>query len=168
MLKLGEINDRIVLYIKVGDDENWYNELPTSNWLIIPIADEKNIKGFTKLAEKCIEKNLIYMCGLGKCCEVFDDIFDEVDLVKKILNNENTDAAEAFEDSPITTWHNNFAEGFWFAVTVANYSDKIINKVVCVDFTSKGVKNYLAALLVKLHQGWLPSSEESKQPEYDS
>jgi hypothetical protein len=167
MQHLGEINGRQVLYLKVDGNENWFDELPTENWLVLPIGDDQNIQAYFKLADKCIDKKVVYVCTLGQCCELIHDIFDEEIVGKKISNGESVESEDEFENSPMTTWDYNFASGFWFAVTSAYDGDKLIDKVVCIDYTS-GVKNFLIELLNKFHQEWLPSDDAVQLPKYDN
>lgn len=53
----------------------------------------------------------------------------------------------------MTTAHKNFGEGFWFAAVVASDDWVEINKVVCLDFTTRKVENYLTELLQKIKEG---------------
>jgi hypothetical protein len=168
MERLGEINDRQVFYIKVTDDDNWFDKLPSQDWLAIPIGDKKAIQIYSKLADNCYDRKLVYMCALGQSSELIHDIFDETKYTKKIERGESIDSRDDFEDTAITTWHKNFDEGFWFALNAAFDGDKLIDKVVCIDYTTSGVKNYLVELLDKFHQKWLPSEEEILMPKYDS
>lgn len=166
MQYLGKINGRHVFYIRPDDGEIWFDDLPTENWLALSIGDDPNIQSFSQLADKCIDKNALYMCSLGQSCELIHDIFDSVIVGKKIANGESVESTDDFENSPLTTWHHNFDEGFWFALNAAHDEYKIIDKVVCIDYT-RGVKNYLIELLNKLHQEWLPSDNEIQLPIYD-
>jgi hypothetical protein len=68
----------------------------------------------------------------------------------------------------MTTYHNNFSEGFWFSITSAHHGTKTIDKIVCVDFTRKGVKRHLSNLIGKVNKSWLPSDEENEEPIYDN
>ena len=162
---LGETNNRKIFYIKAEKEDNWMNVLPTSNWLAIPIVDEENIPAFTLLAEKCIARNVVYVCALGRCSEKFHDIFDEMVVLLKVRNNENIQEDD-FENAPMTIWDYNFDQGFWFAVTIATDENRLIDKVVCIDYT-KGVKNYLIETLHKINQNWLPAEDKILLPKYD-
>src|SRR4051812_48525507 len=113
MQPLGERNDRQVFYLKVNGSENWLDELPDENWLALPIGDEKNIQAYTRLADKCIDKKVVYMCAIGQSSELIHDIFDEMVVGKKILNGESVESEDDFENSPMTTWDNDFDNGFW-------------------------------------------------------
>ena len=60
----------------------------------------------------------------------------------------------------MTTSHEDFDEGFWFAATTAFSEFGDIEKVVCVDFTDKNVKFDLQELITKIDEGWLPDDDD--------
>ncbi len=169
MQRLGEINDRQVFYLKVNEDEKWFTELPNDNWLVLPICGENgNVKSYHSLADKTIDNKVLFACAVGKESELIHDIFDQYIVSKKLLNGESIESPDDFEDSPMTTADNNLDEGFWFALYSAFHGTKEINKVVCIDYTIRGVKNHLIDLLKRFHQGWIPSEDEVQLPKYDS
>ncbi|MDO6434471.1 hypothetical protein Q4E93_27920 [Flavitalea sp. BT771] len=95
-------------------------------------------------------------------------IFDEEIVNRAIQEETQTGKPYDYELSPITTSHNNFSEGFWFATTVACDSYKDIDTAVCIDLTTKGVKDHLTELIIKINNNWLPSDEPFKDPVYDN
>lgn len=165
---LGVSCERQLFYINVNTNTNWAESLPTQNWLVFAIGDEKDIDAYSTLSDVCIEKNVAYVCSAGKYCELIHDIFDETIVWKKIQNGESVDSMDDFENSPMTTWDNHFSEGFWFAITTAYDEHFIIDTIVCIDYTTKGVKQHLITLIEKINSGWLPSDEEFEEPVYDS
>ncbi|MFB6320857.1 hypothetical protein, partial [Saccharicrinis sp. FJH54] len=66
------------------------------------------------------------------------------------------DNPDDFETEPMTTWHNDFNEGVWFAITNAFVDYKEINKIVCLDLTNLGERNRLIDIILKIKTGWLP------------
>jgi hypothetical protein len=75
---------------------------------------------------------------------------------RKIEMGESVHDHIAFDDVPMTTWHGDFEEGFWFAAMVA-YDETIpISVVVCLNLTVNCCKGYLANLIDKITIGWLP------------
>ncbi len=60
----------------------------------------------------------------------------------------------------MTTWHDDFKEGVWFALTVAYDDYKEINAVVCIDMTEQGEKERIGSLLEAINNGWLPSDRD--------
>jgi hypothetical protein len=149
-------------------DPDWLDNLPTENWLVFPIGNDKDLEGYSKFADKCIDNNVLYVCAAGQNGEFIHDIFDELIVWKKIEKDEGVDTQDDFENAPMTTWHNNFSEGFWFAILAAHHGRKDINKVVCVDFTTKGVKQHLTNLIDKINNSWLPSDDENEDALYDN
>ena len=157
MEKLGQANNRQVYYLSVVNRANWAGLLPSDTWLAIPIADNKDKRLIGEIAHACLENKVTYICSLGKECEWVHDWFDEAILLRRIKLGLPISLPDDFEYEPMTTWHNNFNQGFWFALTSA-YDDYIeIDKVVCLDLTKTGYKEQLTNLLSKINKGWLPS-----------
>jgi hypothetical protein len=96
-----------------------------------------------------------------------EDIFDEEIVNRAIQDETRTGNPYDYEFSPMTTFHNNFSEGFWFATTFTYDGCKDCDVVVCIDFTTKGVKNHVAELIIKIDNNWLPSDEAFEDPVYD-
>lgn len=168
MIRIGNSNNREIFYINVSTDLDWLNNLPTENWLVFPIGNDKDIEAYSKLADKCTDNNVLYVCSAGQNGEFIHDIFDELIVWKRIEKGESTENPNEFENSPLTTWHNNFSEGIWYAIVSAHHEIKEIHQIVCVDFTTKGVKQHLIHLIEKINNNWLPSDEEHEEPLYDN
>jgi hypothetical protein len=163
----GESNHRQVFYLNIHRDGEWFSKLPDEKWIVFTISDEKDIQLISMIVDKCLNKNVGYICCAGKTCELTHDIFDE-ELVARAIGIENRTGVEYdYEDSPNTTWHNNFSEGFWFSIVSAYDGDKEFNKVVCLDSTVKGVRKHIRNLLAKINSSWLPSDEKFEEPVYD-
>ena len=172
MTKIGELNGRQIFYINVRVDLHWFNELPLSNWLAFTIADTADKELLNDTTKKCLDANVLYTCSAGQLGSDTEDYFDEEIVWRQVQIEERTGKPQDYEISPMTTFHKNFDEGFWFATTVANavaYDKYIpINKVVCIAMTKKGVKKHLIVLLDKIKNGWLPSDNEVEEPTYDT
>ena len=169
MQLLDEINERQIFYIKVYSGEILFDELPINNWLVLPISGEDgNMKSYHLLADNSLNKNVLYACTVGEECELIHDIFDQCIISNKILKGESIESPDDFEDSPMTTWDDNLDEGFWFALYTAFHPTKDINKVVCIDYTKRGLKNHLIDLLKRFHLGWIPSEDEPELLMYDT
>ncbi|MGB4773837.1 MAG: hypothetical protein WBP45_01575 [Daejeonella sp.] len=165
---IGNSNNRKIFYTSIVTDKDWFGNLPTDNWLAFPIGDTKDVEIYSKLADKCIDNDVLYVCAAGQYCELIHDIFDETIVAKQMeKEDESTRSSNDVEDSPMTTWHTNFSEGFWFAIITAYHELKSIDKIVCIDFTTKGVKNHLINLIDKINSHWLPSHEKYEEPIYD-
>lgn len=165
---IGISNERQIFYSNIHSSIDWANNLPKSNWLVFAVGEEKNVQAYSELAERCIANNVVYLCAVGSCCELIHDVFDETVVEMAIRSNRDIESPEDFENSPMTTWHHNFSEGFWFAINTTYRENGLINKVVCVDYTERGVKKHLSELIALINNGWLPSDEEVDEPIYDN
>jgi hypothetical protein len=168
LIQIGKSHDRQIFYTNIWADKNWIDNFPTDNWLVFIIGQDKDIEAYRKLADKAITNNVLYLCATGECCKLIHDTFDETIFAQKIKNAESIDSPDDFENSPMTTWHSNFSEGFWFSISSAHHGTKTIDKIVCVDFTKRGVKRHLTNLIEKINKSWLPSDEENEEPIYDN
>jgi hypothetical protein len=149
-------------------DESCLHKLPMEGSLVFIIGQSKEWKIYSEFAQKCIQNNVLYVCTSGPNCELIHDIFDETIVARKIAKGESVDRQDDFENSPMTTWHHNFSEGFWFAITSAHHDSGTVEKIVCVDFTDKGVKGHFIDLIGMINGSWLPSDEKQQAPIYDA
>ncbi len=107
---------------------------------------------------------MLYVCTVGQECEWAHDWFDETILVNRINKKLPIDSPDDFDEEPMTTWHNDFDEGFWFATTSAypsiNDEYVYVDKVVCLDLTDKPNRQRLTDLIAKINSGWLPADND--------
>jgi hypothetical protein len=165
---LGQINNRRILYINVRSDPNWPDKLPFDTWVVFTIADEQDEALLIDAVPKCLDKQVTYTCSARQLAGLGEHLFDIEIVNRAIAEEDKTGKPHDYETSPLTTMHQNFSEGFWFATTLAFDGYKEINTVVCLDFTTKGVKRHLVELIKKINVGWLPSDKEIEEPIYDS
>jgi hypothetical protein len=156
MQKIGEHYNRLIYYLKINESFSWEDELPVDGWLVIPIGHDKDIDLIKSVSKVCLRKNVNYLCSLGNASEFIHDVFDEVKIQNRIEKGLSVENPEDFEYEPITTWHEDFGEGVWFALTTAYVNYKEINKVVCLDLTNKGEKYKLLSVVDNIKNGWLP------------
>ncbi len=121
MIKIGtaDTTNREIFYLSTHDD-NWTDFLPSQNWLAFLIVEGKNDSLLDKVAYACLSRNVNYVCTVGQECEYAHDWFDETIVARKIELGQSIATMDDFKDSPMTTWHNDFEEGFWFALIPAN------------------------------------------------
>ena len=156
MNTIGFSNNRLIFYFSIQKTKNWIDYLPTENWLVMPICNNKDRDLIDSVAHACIDRNVEYMCAVGKECEWVHDWFDEI-IVERILKiGKYNNAQVDLEKGPMTTWHQEFDEGFWFAINCAFGGDRIINKIICLDLTNIDHKGRLVKLLNKINQSWAP------------
>ena len=168
MERIGKINDREIFYISTKDKSEWLNLIPTEKWVVFTIADKENKEILHESTSQILDKNVTYTCSAGELAGLTEQYFDEEIGWRGVQYEEKTGKEYDYEQSPMTTMHRNFGEGFWFASTLAYDGEKEINKVVCIDFTTRKVKKHLTELVEKINNGWLPSDEEIELAEYDN
>ncbi|TNE81464.1 MAG: hypothetical protein EP332_03485 [Bacteroidetes bacterium] len=161
---IGQIDDRSIYYLSVKSDSNWAVQLPDKDWIVVPICDKRDAKLMEQVAQACLEHKVLYVCALGTECSWVDDYFDETVLANRIKQNLPLSSSDDFDGEPMTTWHHNLDEGFWFAATSAypTLNDEYlpVNKVVCLDLTENSHQQQLTDLAVKINSGWLPPDVE--------
>ena len=147
---------------------DWFDKLPLDNWVVFTIADKQDEDLLTSAVPKCMDKLVAYTCSAGQLAGLGEHLFDIEIVNRAIAEEDKTGKPHDYEASPMTTMHRNFSEGFWYATTLALNGYKESNTVVCLDFTTKGVKQHLLELIEKINTGWLPSDEENEEPFYDN
>ncbi len=81
---------------------------------------------------------MAFVCATGKIGEIFHDTFDEAMVIGDIEN-------EYLPNYHIlTTLHNNFDDGFWFATIVTFGDEQEIKKIVCISIINMLEKSILA------------------------
>lgn len=168
MKRIGKINDREIFYISIRDNSDWLNMLPTENWVAFTIADNEDKEMLRECTIGMLDKNATYTCSAGELASLTEDYFDEEIGWRGVQYEEKTGEKFDYDESPMTSMHRNFSEGFWFSAVVASDGEKEMDKVVCVDFTTRKVKQHLTELIEKINNGWLPSDEEIELVEYDN
>src|SRR4051812_8215957 len=121
MQLLEKVNNRHVIYYDAHKNLDEFNATELNNWLAFVIADDYKHPLLLPFAETSINKSILYMCATGKAGSQIDDLFDFV-MLERTTNNEQMPAWYLTEDDVLmTTWHDDFDEGFWFATTLASY-----------------------------------------------
>ncbi|MES2617400.1 MAG: hypothetical protein V4613_05950 [Bacteroidota bacterium] len=140
------INDREIITVKYTTEENWIKNVPQSNWLCILVHNNRQRTYLDEVISKIIDNDVCYVCTVGQSCEKTHDLIDEeivfreVDIEKSHLPNHHI----------MTTWHNDFDEGIWFALFAAHHDEVSIDKVVVLDMTDGIELNRIEKLLVDL------------------
>ena len=168
MQLIGRINRRKIYYLQVRNNPGWINSLPRNYWIAFTIANQEDEELVPPAVKSCLDKNVSYTCSAGNLGSWTEQYFDEEISFRAIDYEQQTKKEFDYELSPVTTSHKNFGEGFWFATTLAYDDNFKFDKVVCIDFTSRKVKNHLIELIEKINNGWLPSDEETVHAEYDN
>lgn len=150
---IGIVNDRQVFYFDKVQYSAIVDLLPKTDWVLFAIADNEQISMLDRLSKFCLDNGVLYICGAGEAASRIDDAFDLEVVDRKIAAED-----ENYSDVPMTTWHNNFDEGFWFAATLAYHETLLIDTVVCMNLTEKDYQSRIADLISKINGGWLPEN----------
>jgi len=165
---LGRINRRKIYYVQVRNNSEWKNSLPKNDWIAFTISNEEDEELIPHVVNVCLDKNILFACNAGEFGSQAEDYFLEEIGWRGVQFEEKNDTDFDF-GSPMTSAHKNFGEGFWFATVVASDGDKVMDKVVCIDFTKRKVKKNLAELINKINNNdWLPNDDEIELAEYDN
>lgn len=140
------LNDRKILTVEYSTEKNWFSQLPDKDWLCVLVVNEKPRRYIDEVISKILAKDVCYVCTIGKQCELVHDLIDdeiafrEVEIENRYLPNHEI----------MTTWHNDFEEGIWFAIFAA-YDNKItINKVIILDMTDGVLMPRIEACISKI------------------
>ena len=168
MEHIGKINDREIFYISIRENLNWLNMLPSEKWVAFTIADNNDKEMLHECTIGILNKNVTNTCSAGELASLTEDYFLEEIGWSGTQYEEKTGKKFDHDISPMTSMHRNFSSGFWFSAVVARDGEKEMNKVVCVDFTTRKVKNHLIELIEKINTDWLPNDDEIELAEYDN
>ncbi|WP_394751082.1 hypothetical protein [Spongiimicrobium salis] len=153
---LGRINRREIFYVKRRNNPDWKYSLPGNNWIAFIIANNEDEEMIPLAVNVCLDKNVLYVCNTGEFGSRAEDYFLEEAGWRGVQYEEKT-AKEYEYGTPMFSVHKNFGEGFWFAAVVVSDEDKVMDKVVCIDFTKRKVRRHLLELIDKINADWLPS-----------
>ncbi len=168
MEQIGAIDNREILYLSTQNNPEWSNLLPSEKWVVFTIADNENKEILGESTVRILDKNVAYTCSAGELAGLTEQYFDEEICWRAVQYEERTGKKYDYEQSPMTTMHQNFSQGFWFAAVLAYDGHQEVNKVVCVDFTTRRVKKRLTELVKEINSGWLPDDAEIEPAQYDN
>jgi len=125
------INNRKVKIVGYSTEKNWLDHLPNKEWLCALVVNDKPRRYIDEVINKIINKDVVYVCTMGKQAELVHDLVDEeitfreCEIEKPYLPNH----------SIITTWDIDIEEEIWFALFSA-YSEEVeIKEVIILDMT---------------------------------
>jgi hypothetical protein len=148
---IGEINRRKIYYIQVRNNPEWKSSLPKNDWVVFTIANKEDEELVPSAVKICMDKNASSICSAGTLAHWTESYFDEEISWRGVDYEMKTKKEFDYELSPVTTTHENFEEGFWFAATLAHDDNFNINKVICLDFTKRKVRKHLTELIEKIN-----------------
>jgi len=151
MEQIGKINNRIISFVEFDTSKNWAKNFPNKNWCIIVIADEKNEKYFDEIIRKSIDKNVAYICSVGKQHEIIHNMADEEIVFREV----DIDNLYLPKHNIITVGDEDFENGIWFGIYLTQNEKIEIKEIVILDIT-KNAKENLTELVAKFENGYLP------------
>ncbi|MBF9254949.1 hypothetical protein I2I11_16720 [Pontibacter sp. 172403-2] len=155
MKKLGKVNNKIIHYQRHNTSDNWAVEMPTENWLLMAISDDKTSTILDEIVRKSIDRDVCFVCTLGKQAEEFHDTFDEIIALRKA----DIEKAHLPDYDIMTTWHTDFEDGVWFATFLARDEEQEIKTVFCLDAGRERSEKRIAELIKKINKGWVPNDK---------
>jgi hypothetical protein len=126
------INSRDVVFVEYHTAQNWFSQLPSRNWLCVLVSDDRDRNYLDEVISKIINKNVCYLCTVGKQCELVHDLADEEIVFREV----DVDKPYLPEHGIITTWHHDFEEGIWFSIIAAHHDEIEIETVAILDMTN--------------------------------
>lgn len=148
---IGRINRRKVYYVQVRNNIEWHMALPNRDWIAFTISNKEDEELIPPAVKICLDKNVSYTCSAGEFATMTEKYLDEEISWRALGYKQEIGKVFDYDKSPITTAHQNFDEGFWFASTVPHDDNFKIDKVVCIDFTKKKFKRHLFELIEKIN-----------------
>lgn len=154
---LGKIGDRSISYTDWEPGHTEVGGMCGRNWVLFAIADLAQIDQLDELAKACLDNDVLYVCGAGQAGTHIDDAFDMQIVLRRIeKENDQSGTLNQSDDSPMTTWHNDIDEGFWYACTVAAHEYLTIDHVLVINLTTSSYRGHIVELIEKISGGWLP------------
>lgn len=125
------VHERDIVFIKYSTQENWMKDLPKSNWLCILIDNDRPRNYLDEVISKIINNNVCYICTFGESCEKTHDLIDN-----EIAYRE-TDIDKPYmpDHFIMTTWHEDFHEGIFYAFDVSFHEQVNIDTIAILDMT---------------------------------
>ncbi|RYE57831.1 MAG: hypothetical protein EOP48_04935 [Sphingobacteriales bacterium] len=150
------IKDRKVIYVDIQQELQEFEAADLMNWVLFVIEDNIHNPILGQFADLCIEKDVLYVCAAGKACSEVDDLFDFKMVEREQAGGKLPSWYQPDDDVLMTSWHHDFDEGFWFALTTANYENLPIETVVVANLTRGSYLPTIQRLTEKIAEGWLP------------
>ncbi|WP_431137378.1 hypothetical protein [Psychroserpens mesophilus] len=164
---IGKIGRRKIYYVQIRNNSEWKSSLPKKDWIAFTISNNEDKELIYSAVNVILNKNVLYACNAGEFGSQTEDYFLEEIGWRGVQFKEKTGEEYDYDTSPMTSTHRNFGEGFWFASVLATDGDKLMDKVVCIDFTKRKVRNNLIKLVEKINNDWLPNNKDIELAKFD-
>ncbi|WP_143955617.1 hypothetical protein [Robertkochia solimangrovi] len=132
--------------------KNWISDFPTDHWCLIIIADEKHTYYFDEIIRKSIDRNVGYICGVGKQADLIHDMADEE------IEFRDVDIDDYYLPNHVimTVGEEDFENGIWFGLNLTFNYETDIDEIIIIDMTKKAFGK-ITELIEKLENGYLPT-----------
>lgn len=146
--------------------------LPDKIYSLFVIADDKDRRSdYEEMAKFFAYKTVDTISSAGKEYDLIHDIFDRAIINKEVSEGKDHDHPDFLERTAMTNGWDNFDWGFWMT-TDCFYDFDSIDRIICIDFTKRRVKNYLKQIVKAIRKGWSPRTYYRigiipKEPIYD-
>ena len=146
-----DITDRKIGFVEYDTSENWIANFPNENWCLIIIADEKKQNYFDEIIRKSIDRNVGYICGVGKQHDLIYEMADEEIVFREV----DIDDYYLPKHCIMTVGDEDFENGIWFGLNLTFNPETEINEIVILDLTNKAFAK-TTELIKKFENGFLP------------
>jgi len=150
MKTIKNILDREIKYVEYDTSMNWSADLPIDNWSLIIITDEMNTTAFDEILKKSIDRNVGYICGIGKQHELIHIMADA-----EIQNRELEHSNHMPNHFIITVSDENFENGLWSDIYASFNPETDIKEIIILDTTNNYFEKTVN-LIEKFHAGYIP------------
>ncbi len=145
---------RKVGFVEYDISKNWINGFPTENWCLIIIADDKQTNYFNEIIKKSIDRDVGYICAIGKQHDLIHNLADE-EIVFRDVDIENHYLPK---HTIMTVGDEDFEEGIWFGLYCTFNDGTEIKEIVILDLT-KSAFEPTTELIKRFENGYLPPED---------
>ena len=145
------ITNRKLKFVEFDTSKNWILGFPNDNWCLIIIAEENKPTYFDEIIRKSIERNVGYICAIGKQHDLIHNMADE----EIAFRDADIDDYYLPNHHIMTVGDDNFENGLWFGINLTFNGETDINEIIILDLT-KQAYNQTIELLNKFEKGYLP------------
>jgi hypothetical protein len=149
-----DITNRKISFVEYDTSKNWIANFPNNNWCLIIIADEKKSNYFDEIIRKSIDRNVGYICGVGKQHNLIHEMADEEIVFREI----DIDDYYLPKHCIMTVGDEDFENGIWFGLNLTFNPEIDINEIIILDLTKKAFTK-TTELIIKLEKGYLPTEK---------
>ena len=145
------ITTRKIGFIEYDTSKNWIKYFPNENWCLIIIADIKQPKRFDEIIRESIDKDVGYICSIGKQQELIHNLADE----EIVFRDVDIESHHLPSHTIITVGDEGLEEGIWFGLNCTFNNETEIKETIILDLTNAAYRPTIE-LIKKFENGYLP------------